>query len=124
MARALTEPEKVRYPWASEITDYVPVGRWRKVALWCTSAGLVVLVGGLLAIYIFSFHVHIKHGVPRGIDEWAVFGVSTVLLAAGLAIGAVTAVTAWVHRARTALVWSLGAMVPPLIWLVAWLQLR
>ena len=124
MARALTEQEKVRYPWASQITDYVPVGPWRKVALICSGAGVGVLGAGVMAIYVFSMHLHIHHGVPGGLDEWVVFGVSSALLAVALAIGLVTAVTAWLRKARTPLVWSVGAALPPLIWLVAWLQLR
>lgn len=124
VARALTEQEKVRYPWASQITDYVPVGFWRRLALGCSGAGIGILVVGVLAIYVFSMHLHIRHGVPRGLVEWLVFGVSAALLAVGLSVGLVTAVTAWLRKARTALVWSIGAVLPPLLWLVAWLQLR
>ena len=37
MARALTADEQQRYPWATRISDFVPVGRWRKIGLACVA---------------------------------------------------------------------------------------
>jgi hypothetical protein len=124
VSRALTPEEKVRYPWASRITDYVPVGFWRRLGLGLTGGGVSVLVLGVLVIYLFTSHLHLHHGVPRGADEWAVFGVSSVLLAAGFVIGLVTGISAWLRQGRQALMWSLGAALPPLLWFIGWLQMR
>jgi len=115
VARTLTADEQVRYPWASRITDYVPVGRLRKAALLCAGAGLLVLVVGMGIIVLRS--VSIRHGLhvkssPLGqvtlISSFALFGVAFV-------VGAVTAVSAWIRGAKTPLVWSLGAMVPGVV---------
>ena len=124
MARALSQEEKVRYPWASQITDYVPVGPWRKYGALISAIGLGVLAVGIFAIYVMGLHVHIRHGVPRGVDEWAVVALSTALMAVGFFIGLVTAVEAWRDNARPALVWSAAAMLPGLFWLAIWLTIR
>ena len=124
MARPLGAEEKVRYPWASQITDYVPVGRLRRYGLLLAAAGICVLGLGILVIYVLGFHVHMRGGVPRGKDEWAIVACSTALMAAGFLVGLVTAFTAWLKHARAALVWSVTAMLPGLLWLVIWLAIR
>jgi hypothetical protein len=116
MARALTEDEQLRYPWASQINDYVPVGRWRRVGIVLAWAGFTVLVLGALAIYVITTHLHVRHGLPRGVDEYAVFGVALALMWSGFTIGLVTTVSAAARNAKSPLVWSIAAMLPALGW--------
>jgi hypothetical protein len=118
MARALTEAEKLRYPWASQTTDYVPVGRLRRIGLVLSTAGFVLLAVGMLVIYVITMHVRLRHGVPGGPAEWFVFVVSLSLVAAGFVIGLVTAVSAVARRARLPLLYSAGAIVLPVLWLL------
>jgi hypothetical protein len=124
MARALSAEEKVRYPWASQITDYLPVGQWRRYGLLCAVAGICVLGLGVLVIYVIGWRVGLNGGVPHGTGVWIVVALSTALMAAGFFIGLVTTVTAWMRHSRSALFWSTSAMVPGLLWLAIWLMLR
>jgi hypothetical protein len=118
MARALTEPERLRYPWASQITDYVPVGRLRRIGLALSTAGFALLAVGILLIYVVTMHVHLHNGVPQGAAEWIVYLASLALVAAGFVIGLVTAGSAIARRARLPLLYSLGAMILPVLWLL------
>ncbi len=97
MARALSAEEKVRYPWASQITDYVPVGQWRRYGLLSAVAGICVLGLGVLVIYVIGRHVRLHGGVPHGTRVWIVVALSTALMAAGFFVGLVTTVTAWMQ---------------------------
>lgn len=115
MARALTEQEKVRYPWASQIIDYVPIGPWRKIALAAAIGGLSLYALGILGIYFFSPYLLIENGLPVGVAEYIVMVPSFVALGVGFAFGLITAVTALLRRARPALIWSIGAMLPGLL---------
>lgn len=115
MARALTQQEKVRYPWASRIVDYVPIGRWRKIALAAAVGGLSLYALGILGIYFFSPYLLIEHGLPVGVAEYIVMVPSFVAMGVGFVLGLVTAVTALLRRARPALIWSVGAMLPGLL---------
>jgi hypothetical protein len=124
VARPLTQEESTRYPWASQITDYMPVGAWRRYAVYAGIAGICILGLGMVVIYVAGLHVHMRNGVPRGIDEWFVVAVSTALMAYGVLVGLFTAVTAWRKHARAALTWSVTAMIPGLVWLVIWLGLH
>jgi hypothetical protein len=124
VARPLSQGEKLRYPWASQITDYVPVGPWRRYGLFVGVAGICVLGLGMLVIYVAGVHVHMRGGVPRGTDEWIAVSLSTALMAGGFFSGLVTGVTALRDHARSAFIWSAAAMVPGLLWLVVWLTIR
>jgi hypothetical protein len=124
VARTLSQEEKLRYPWASRITDYVPVGRWRRYGLLSAVTGICILGLGVLVIYVMGLHVHMRGGVPRGVDEWLVVALSTALMAAGFFVGMVTTITAGMNHARAALFWSTSAMLPGLLWLVIWLTIR
>lgn len=115
MARALTQQEKVRYPWASRIVDYVPIGRWRKIALAVAVGGLSLYALGILGIYFFSPYLLIRNGLPVGVAEYIVMVPSFVAMAFGFVLGLVTAVTALLRRARPALIWSVGAVLPGLL---------
>jgi hypothetical protein len=115
MARALTPQEKLRYPWASRIVDYMPIGIWRKVAVAAGAGGLALYALGILGIYFFSPYLLIENGLPVGVAEYIVMVPAFAAMAFGLVVGCVTAVTALLHRARPALIWSVGAMLPGLV---------
>lgn len=115
MARALTEQERLRYPWASQIVDYVPVGLWRKVALAAALAGLSLYALGILGIFFFSPYLLVRNGLPVGVAEYIVMVPSFIAMGLGFVLGFVTAVTAMLHRARSPLIWSVGAMLPGLL---------
>lgn len=124
MRRALTEHEKLRYPWASCIVDYVPVGRTAKVALGAAWGGLGVLLLGVLVIYVFTSKLHTSDGLPTGPLEWGVYAAAWLGIGVGCLLGSLGAVRAVLRSARVLLVWSLGAVVPAVIWLVIWLVAR
>jgi len=118
MPRALTEPERLRYPWASQITDYVPVGRLRRIGLFLATAGFALLAVGMLVIYVVTMHVRLHHGVPGRLVEWIVYLASMALVGAGFVIGLVTAGSAVARRARLPLLYSVGAIILPVLWLL------
>jgi hypothetical protein len=124
VARPLTQEENTRYPWASQITDYMPVGALRRYAVYAGVAGICILGFGLVVIYVAGLHVHMRNGVPRGIDEWLVVSVSTAFMAYAVVVGLLTAITAWRKHARAALTWSVTATIPGLLWLVIWLSIH
>ncbi len=115
MARALTTDEQLRYPWASCIVDYVPVGRWRRVALAAGLGGLGLYVVGIICIYVFSPYLKIRHGLPYGAAEYLVCIPAFAAMAVGFILGLVTAVQAAVKQARPPLAWSVAAVLPGLI---------
>lgn len=115
LARALTSQEKLRYPWASQIVDYVPVGGWRKVALAAGVGGLTLYALGILGIYFFSPYLLMKNGLPVGVAEYVVLVPAFTAMVLGLVLGSITAVTALLRRARPALIWSVGALLPGLV---------
>jgi hypothetical protein len=124
VARPLSQEESTRYPWASQITDYLPVGTWRKYGLLSAIAGISILGLGLVFLYVAGLHIHMRNGVPRGIDEKVIVSVSTALMGFGFFVGLLTALSAWRNQARAALTWSVTAMVPGLFWLLIWLTIR
>jgi hypothetical protein len=117
MARALTADEKQRYPWASQITDYVPVGRWRRTGGIIGGVSLAWAILGAATIFVIRRSLQLKGGLPHSGLSWGVFAPAMGLMAAAFVIGVVTGVTAVTRRLRTPLVWSIGAMVPALLWL-------
>jgi hypothetical protein len=124
MARALTPQEQLRYPWASRIVDYLPIGRWRRVAFWVALGGLALYVVGTLAIFVFSPYLKVKNGLPDGVAEYLVTVPAFAAMAVGFLLGLVTAIQAAVRQARPALAWSIGAMLPGAVVLAVLLALR
>ena len=115
MARQLTPDELTRYPWASQIGDFVPVGRLRTIAVLIGIGGFFVLLLG--CIISLAAAENIRHAVTM--SHWAtaagVYG-GIALSAVGAVLGAVTLVQ-WLSRrgSLTPLVWSIGAFVPLLV---------
>ncbi len=115
MARALTPDELTRYPWASRIGDYVPVGRLRTTAVLIGVGGLLVLLLG--CIVSLAAAENIRHAVTM--SHWGtaagVYG-GIALSAVGAVLGVVTLVQWFSRRGSIApLLWSLGAFVPVLV---------
>jgi len=115
VARALTPDELTRYPWASQIGDYVPVGRLRTTAVLIGLCGLVVLFVG--CVVSLAAAENIRHAVTM--SHWptaaGVYG-GIALAAVGAVLGVVTLVQWLSHRGSLApLFYSLGAIVPLLV---------
>ena len=115
MARPLTPDELTRYPWASQIGDYVPVGRLRTIAVLIGLGGLAVLLLG--CIVSLAAAENIRHAVTM--SHWATAaGVycGIALSAVGAVLGAVTLVQWSMRRGSLApLLWSIGAFVPAVV---------
>ena len=125
MARALTSDELTRYPWASRIGDYVPIGRLRTMAVLIGVAGLVAVALG--CIVSLAGAESVRHAVTM--SHWATAaGVycGIALSVVGAALGAVTLVQWFSRRGSIApLLWSTAAFVPVLvIVLMIWPALR
>ena len=114
MARALTPQELTRYPWASQITDYVPVGRLRKVAVGCTAVGIVFLFLGIIVSLAMATNIH--HALAMKHPVLAVGVIAGVVLGGvGIVLGLVTGVQAIVKGFRSLLLWSVAAIVPAVL---------
>jgi hypothetical protein len=124
MARALTADEQQRYPWASQITDYVAVGRWRRIGGIIAGVSLAWSILGAATMFVIHKSLQLKAGLPHSGLSWGVFTPAMCLMAVAFAIGVVTGVTAVAKRLRLPLVWSIGAMVPALLWLAMYLLAR
>ena len=125
MARQLTPDELTRYPWASQIGDFVPVGRLRTIAVLIGIGGFFVLLLG--CIVSLAAAENIRHAVTM--SHWATAaGVycGIALSVVGAALGAVTLVQWFSRRGSIApLLWSTAAFVPVLvIVLMIWPALR
>ena len=121
MARALTAEEQQRYPWASQITDYVPVGRWRRTGVIIASFGLAWFILGAATVFVIHRSLQLKHGLPHTGLSWGAFAPAMGLMTVAFVVGAVTGVTAVTRKLRVPLLWSIGAMVPALAWAVLYL---
>ncbi len=120
MARTLTADEQARYPWASRIIDYVPVGRLRHLAVYLSAAGLTLLLLTFAVVAATEQNVrngvHVTASMPGRLALWVSLG----LMAAGFACGVYTAVQAIIRSAKSPLAWSLFAVWElPLILLIA-----
>jgi len=124
VARALTADEQARYPWASRIDDYVPVGRIRKLAVACSGAGLGAVMLGMFISLILNENIH--HAVTMRHAPTAVgMYVGMALTAVGAAVGIVTGVQALANKANSLLWWTVAAVVPAIfVYLVIWPALR
>ena len=115
MARPLTPDELTRYPWASQISDYVPVGTLRAAGLLIGLAGLVVLLFGSIVSLAQAENIHhavTMHHLPTVLGVY----VGIALTAVGAVIGVVTAVQGIAKRGSlTLLWWSIGAIAPAII---------
>ncbi len=115
MARPLTPDELTRYPWASQIGDYVPVGRLRTIAVLIGVGGFIVLLIG--CIVSLAAAENVRHAVTM--SHWAtaagVYG-GIALAGLGAALGIVTLVQWFSRRGSLApLVWSICACLPLLV---------
>ena len=117
MARALTTQELTRYPWASQITDYVPVGRLRKVAVGCTVVGVVFLILGTIVSLAMATNIHHALALKHPVLAVGVFG-GIVLGGIGILLGVVTGVQAVLKGFRSLLLWSAAAIVPAAVMIV------
>jgi len=111
VARALTHDELQRYPWASQITDYVPVGLWRKIAVACTWVAAVILIIGILVTLGMASNVHHALRITHPLLAGACVGAAG-LAAIGILLGLVTGVQAVAKGYRSLLLWSVAAVVP------------
>jgi hypothetical protein len=120
VARALTADEHNRYPWATRINDYVPVGRPRRYALTASGIGLLVLIAGAGFLFLTSTNVREGIGLTTTTFGRITLAVSGAFLLFGFVVGIATAVTAVIRNAMTPLVWSLAAAAPGFIALLVY----
>jgi hypothetical protein len=117
MARELRGDEKLRYPWASRINDFVPVGRMRRYTLFVAWAGFAVLVVGTIVLAVSQQHVHLGlhiAGSASGVEA-VVKAVSAAMMLGSLPFAVYGLVQAVLKNARAPLVYSIGALVPGLL---------
>jgi hypothetical protein len=115
VARPLTPDELARYPWASQITDYVPVGRLRKYGVYLGLAGLTVLLLGAIFSLAQAENIHhavTMHHLPTELGVYG--GMALTLIAA--ALGVLTGVQSIVrHGSISLMLWSVAAIAPALL---------
>lgn len=118
MARTLSPDELSRYPWATRINDYVPVGPIRKAALLSSVLGALVLLAGVIASLAMAENIH--HAVNMGHlpTKVGVYG-SMVLTGIGGVLGIITGIQALLKSANSLVWWAAGAVIPALIVFVA-----
>ncbi len=115
MARPLTPDELARYPWASQISDYMPVGRLRKSAVYFGLAGLTILLIGAIFSLAEAQNIHSAVTMRHLPTKIGVYG-GMALTLIGAALGVVTAIQGIVHRgAHSLLLWSAAAIAPALL---------
>ena len=115
MARPLTPEELTRYPWASQISDYVPVGRMRTLAVLLGIAGLIVVILGAIVSLASAVSIHHAVNTHHLATALGVY-LGTALTVAAAAIGVITLVQGIAKRASlTVLLWSIMAIVPLLL---------
>ena len=117
MARPLTPDELIRYPWASQISDYVPVGTLRASGVLIGVGGLVVLLFGTIVSLAQAENIHhavTMHHLPTVLGVYV--GIALTSIAA--LIGVVTAVQGIAKRGSFSLLWwSAGAIAPAVVML-------
>jgi hypothetical protein len=115
VARPLTPDEVTRYPWASQISDYVPVGRLRTSGMLIGLAGLVVLLIGMIVSLAMAENIHhavTMHHLPTALGVYVGMALTTV----AALIGVVTAVQGIAKRGSLSLLWwSAGAIAPAVL---------
>ncbi len=115
MARPLTPDELTRYPWATQISDYVPVGRLRTIGVLVGIAGLIVVLLGALVSVAAAQNVHHAVAMNHLPTKLGVYlGLALTVVAA--LIGLVTLVQGLLKRGSLVLVcWSAVAIAPAVI---------
>lgn len=117
MARELTQNEQVRYPWATRINDYTPVGtvrRWSLILAWSSLAAACLV---WLLVYMTMSRGAPGQSVHLG-TAWRVLVIAFAVVSfAGGVAGLVTLVQAVMKNARTAMVWSVATAIPAALWL-------
>ena len=114
MARPLTPDELTRYPWATQISDYVPVGRLRTIGVLAGIAGIVVLLVGALVSVAAAQNVH--HAVAMNhVPTKLGYYLGLALTIAAAAIGVVTLVQGLLKRGSLTLVWWSAVAIAPLL---------
>ena len=117
MARPLTPDELTRYPWASQISDYVPIGRLRTWGLLLgLAAWSVVLVGAIvsLAQAINIHHAVTMHHLATALGVY----IGTAMTIAAAVLGVITFVQGIARRGSfSVLLWSVMGIVPLLVML-------
>ena len=115
MARPLTPEELTRYPWASQISDYVPVGRLRKTSVLIGITGLVVLLVGAVISLVAAENIHHAVSMHHLPTELGVYG-SMVLTGIAAVLAIVAAVQGYVKRKAVTLPWwTVAAIVPAIL---------
>jgi hypothetical protein len=115
VARPLTPDELTRYPWATQISDYVPVGRLRTIGVLVGIAGLIVVLLGALVSVAAAQNVHHAVAMNHLPTKLGVYlGLALTVVAA--LIGLVTLVQGLLKRGSLVLVcWSAVAIAPAVI---------
>ncbi len=115
MARPLTPDELTRYPWATQISDYVPVGRLRAIGVLVGIAGFIVLLLGALVSVAAAQNVHHAVAMNHLATKLGVYlGLALTIVAA--VIGVVTLVQGLLKRGSlTLVVWSVIAIAPAVL---------
>lgn len=115
MARPLTPEELTRYPWASQISDYVPVGRLRTWGLLIGLAGLVVVVVGAVVSLAQAINIHHAVTMHHFATALGVYLGGALTITAAV-LGGITLVQGIARRGSfSVLVWSILAIVPLLV---------
>ena len=115
MARSLTPDELSRYPWASQISDYVPVGRIRKASVLIGIAGILVLLIGAVVSLVAAENIHHAVSMRHLPTELGVYGGMALTVVAAV-LGIVTAVQGFVKRGSVTLPWwSVAAIAPAIV---------
>jgi hypothetical protein len=115
VARPLTPDELTRYPWASQISDYVPVGTLRASGLLIGIAGFCVLLFGTVVSLAQAQNIHHAVTMQHLPTVLGVY-VGMALTIAAAVIGVVTGVQGIVKRGAWSLLWwSAGAIAPAIV---------
>jgi len=115
VARSLTPDELARYPWASQISDYVPVGKLRKYAVYLGLVGLVVLLVGAIFSLAQAENIHravTMHHLPTELGVYGGMALTLVAAALGVLTGVQTLIK---HGSLSLLAWSAGAILPAVL---------
>jgi hypothetical protein len=115
VSRALTAEEQTRYPWASRINDYVPVGRLRKIGLGVAVVSVACFLAGSMALVLIAVDIHDGVRYLSGTLGRLTLIASGLLAVVAFVLGAVGAFPAAARNARGALLWSVAAMSPALV---------
>jgi hypothetical protein len=115
VARPLTADELTRYPWASQISDYVPVGRLRTWGLLLGLGGLVVVIVGAIVSLAQAINIHHAVTMHHLATALGVY-IGTAMTVAAAVLGVITLVQGIARRGSfSVLLWSVMGIVPLLV---------